>query len=335
MEKRFNKSLPEGVPVVSDTALLVKPSTNLLARHGGTNISNAIDAYMAVFVGKDKTRGPYLDWWRGEIGHLTLDDVEEDHIFFVLEKLSKRSPRQYAGKDADGDPIFKAKAKPYAPATINRYAAAIGALFTWCIKKRFSPKGWIHPCRGIERLSENNEIVRFLSDSERTALLSACKASKWNKLYLITLMAMTTGARRAELENLRWSDINWERCEASIAYTKNGDKKILPLLPNVMSELERFKSGGNALIFSSGRCPNQPFNFVPRWEQAIKLSKVKKFRFHDLRHTCASYLAQHGASLLQIGDVLGQRQPSVTKRYSHLTTKHKTALVNEVLGSYS
>jgi hypothetical protein len=148
-------------------------------------------------------------------------------------------------------------------------------------------------------------------------------------------MAMTTGARRAELENLRWSDINWERSEASIPNTKNGDKKVLPLIPNVMSELERFRSGGNTLIFASSRCPNQPFNFVPRWDQAIKLSKVKKFRFHDLRHTCASYLAQSGASLLQIGDVLGQRQPTVTKRYSHLGVHHKTALVNEVLGSYS
>ena len=91
MEKRLDKPLSEGVPVVSDTALHIKPTTNLLTRHGGTNISNAIDAYMAVFVGKDKTRGPYLDWWRGEIGHFTLDDVEEDHIFFALEKLSKRS----------------------------------------------------------------------------------------------------------------------------------------------------------------------------------------------------------------------------------------------------
>jgi site-specific recombinase XerD len=71
------------------------------------------------------------------------------------------------------------------------------------------------------------------------------------------------------------------------------------------------------------------------WTKALKEARIKKFRLHDLRHTCASYLAQNGATLLEIGDVLGQRQVSVTKRYSHLTTGHKTALVSRVLGNIS
>ncbi len=60
---------------------------------------------------------------------------------------------------------------------------------------------------------------------------------------------------------------------------------------------------------------------------------VKKFRFHDLRHSCASMLAQNGATLLEIGDLLGHRQLQMTKRYSHLATSHKAALVNRVLGA--
>jgi len=53
----------------------------------------------------------------------------------------------------------------------------------------------------------------------------------------------------------------------------------------------------------------------------------------DLRHTCASYLAQQGATLLQIADVLGHKQPEVTKRYSHLCVDHKQDLVDRVLGN--
>ena len=59
---------------------------------------------------------------------------------------------------------------------------------------------------------------------------------------------------------------------------------------------------------------------------------IKDFRFHDLRHSCASYLAQSGASLLEIADVLGHKQISVTKRYAHLCIEHKSSLINRVLG---
>lgn len=332
MNEAVRKSLPEGVQVVSDTALVLPTGANLAPRYGGTTVSQAINAYMMAYQGRDATRAQRMDWWDAEIGHMRLDEVEQDHIYFALERLSGRNARYWAGRDADGKPIFKSKNKPYAPATINRYAATIGALLTWCVKKRLPPKGWEHPCRGIERLPENNEIVRFLSDEERVNLLDACRQSKWPKLYLLVLMAITTGARRGELENLRWSAINFDRQEASIELTKNGDRKVLPLVPAVMSELNSFRKLNDSLVFASSRCPDQPYNHVPVWTKALKQARIKKFRLHDLRHTCASYLAQNGATLLEIGDVLGQRQVSVTKRYSHLTTGHKTALVHRVLG---
>ena len=59
-------------------------------------------------------------------------------------------------------------------------------------------------------------------------------------------------------------------------------------------------------------------------------AKVEDFTFHCLRHTCASYLAQSGASLLEIADVLGHKQISVTKRYAHLCIDHKERLISRV-----
>jgi len=63
------------------------------------------------------------------------------------------------------------------------------------------------------------------------------------------------------------------------------------------------------------------------------LAEVSNFRFHDLRHTTASYLAQSGASLLEIADVLGHKQISVTKRYAHLCIDHKEKLINSVMSN--
>jgi integrase len=234
--------------------------------------------------------------------------------------------------DADNQPILKAKTKNLSNASINRYCAALSAVLTWAVHRRLAPKNWQNPCHSIEQRPEKNEIVRYLSDAERTALLTACKASKWPRLYLLALMGLTTGARRGELEGLRWRDINLERAEASVHQSKNGDRKTLPLTPAVIQELKKFQGPPASLIFASTRRPDVAYNNVPVWTKALKDAGVRNFRFHDLRHSCASALAQDGATLLQIADVLGHRQMSVTKRYSHLATSHKSELINRVLG---
>lgn len=158
--------------------------------------------------------------------------LTDDPIFDALEALEARNGRYYADLDADGQPIYKAKGKPIAPATVNRYGASLAAVFTWAIKKRLVPRGFENPCRHLERRPENNERVRFLSDDERERLFAACRASTWPRLYLLVLMAVTTGARRGELEGLRWADVDADKAAAYVDRTKNGDRKVLPLLPS-------------------------------------------------------------------------------------------------------
>jgi integrase len=259
--------------------------------------------------------------------------TDDDHIHIALEGLASQRGRYFVGYDADGKPIFKAKQKALSPATLNRYQAALSAVFSWAVRSRIAPRGWINPCRQIEHRAENNQVVRYLSDAERQLLLAECKKSKWPKLYLLVALALTTGARRGELQSLRWADINLDRAEATILRTKNGDPKVFPLVPSVIAELKRFEGGTSQLIFASRRRPNVPYNHVPVWQAALKRAGIRNFRFHDLRHSCASYLAQSGATLLEIADVLGHRNLSVTRRYSHLTIQHKSALINRVLGS--
>ena len=57
---------------------------------------------------------------------------------------------------------------------------------------------------------------------------------------------------------------------------------------------------------------------------------IEGFRFHDLRHSCASYLAANGASLLKIADVLGHKTMAMVKRYSHLTQSHKASVIERM-----
>ena len=301
-------------------------------RAGHLTIGELVDLYMAHYSGRDPTRTQRLSWWSVQIGTLRLDQLGDDHVHAALESLARNSSRYFAGNDADGRPIYRAKKKAMAPATVNRYSAALAAVVTWSIKRRIAPKGFVHPCRSSERQPEDNEKTRFLSTDERTRLLAACKASKWGRLYLLALMALSTGARKGELQVLRWSDVDLAQRVAHIGRSKNGDPKVLPLIPAVVELLEAAVGSSKALVFASTRRPDQAYSFEPRWAEALKAAHIRGFRFHDLRHSCASFLAQNGATLLEIGDLLGHRQVSMTKRYSHLAASHRSALVNRVLG---
>ena len=259
-------------------------------------VGNLIDLYMAHYAGRDPTRVQRLSWWKEKLADLSLQDLSDDHLHAALEALENQPSRYWAGKDADGAAIFKAKRKPLAPATINRYGASIAAVLTWSIKRRIAPKGFVHPSRAIERKPEHNERTRFRSDGERARLLAACRASAWPRLYALVLLALTTDARKSELTGLRWGDVDRVRRVAYVGRSKNNDPRVLPLVAAVLEELKPRQAGASTLVFASRGQTDKPFAFEPRWLEALKAAKVRGFTFHALRHSCASMLAQNGAT---------------------------------------
>ncbi len=81
------------------------------------------------------------------------------------------------------------------------------------------------------------------------------------------------------------------------------------------------------LLFPSRRHPTKPLSVQEIWKTAIKRAKIEDFRFHDLRHSAASYLAMNGASLAEIADVLGHKTLQMVKRYAHLSEQHTAGVV--------
>jgi integrase len=311
-------------------------------RAGGDAISGAppsaltlhelVDDYMAAYTGRDTARAYRLARWVSLLGAHPLATLTDDDVFHALEAIAKEPARVYHGRDADGRPIHREKGKRK-PATLNRYHAALAAVCTWAIKRRRAPKGWENPCRSVERQREDNQVVRFLDETERARLLEACRRSAWRPLYALVLLGITTGARRGELLGLTWPDVNLEHATALVRTTKNGEPKMLPLVSAAVEALRRLRrKRKTGLIFASRIRPDVAYHIDAVWAAALREAKIRAFRFHDLRHTCASYLAQQGASLLEIADVMGHRQLAMVKRYSHLTVQSKAKLVNRVLG---
>jgi len=303
-------------------------------------VAEAASAYLAAYSGRDDNRYQRVTAWSRLVGDKPLDALSADDVDGGLRTLTAENARVFAGLDADGNKIFRRKGNGRrSGATLNRYLVALGALYTWARRERLLPRGFESPTRHIEKFPESRGRVRFLSDAERERLLTACRAAPWPRLYLLVLMAMTTGARRGELLALRWRHVDLERGEARLGddtgnQTKNGDARCLILLPQVLQELTMFApkdaTASDALVFRSRLRPSQPYAMEQVWRDAVAEAEISDFRFHDLRHTAASYMAQSGASLLEIADTLGHRQLRMVQRYAHLNTDSRRRLMARV-----
>jgi len=293
----------------------VESSNEALLAFGGENktrlsLNNVTQDYLArEYKGKDyKKQSTRLDFWVKSIEIKPISDITTSDVSEAMLKLPKSLSN----------------------ATINRYKSALSVVFTYACRQ-YNLKS--NPVHLIPSKPEDNQRVRYLTSSERIALFRASKEASWSKLYLLVLAAITTGARRGELLGLRWNDIDFERQTAYVQTTKNGQPKVLPLTDDVVKELTKFRQQDGSLIFNSEVKPDKAFCFNKQWKKALILAEVDNFRFHDLRHTTASYLAQSGASLLEIAEVLGHKQISVTKRYAHLCIDHKEKLICRVFST--
>lgn len=114
------------------------------------------------------------------------------------------------------------------PSTVNRYLSALGKVLTVCMKEW----GWIeeNPMHKVTKLREAPGRERFLSLKEKNRLLEACRQSRNSNLYPIVSLALITGMRFGEITGLRWGDVNFIQNTITIEKTKNGDRRIIPLL---------------------------------------------------------------------------------------------------------
>jgi len=257
----------------------------------------------------------HADFWIDRLGDLKLFELSRAPIVEVRDEL----------------------AKDRAPATINRYLALLSHACTMAEREW----EWMetNPLRKVSRMPESSGRVRYLSDDERPRLLKACRDSDHPHLYPIVLIALTTGARKSEILGLRWKDVDLRSNRAVLHDTKNKERRTLTLVPQVVDELRKlqkvrridddliFSDSKATVISRGGQKPPGYFYFEKDWRKARDEAQLEDFRFHDLRHSCASYLAMNGATTAEIAAVLGHKTLAMVKRYSHLSDEHVRGIV--------
>lgn len=121
------------------------------------------------------------------------------------------------------DKLARGDGRPRSNATVVRYLAALLYAFTVAVREW----GWLDesPMRKVRKPKESRGQVWFLSDDERQRLLDTCKASRNHTLYLVVILALSTGARKMEILNLTWHDVDLQREIITLHDTKNGERR--------------------------------------------------------------------------------------------------------------
>ena len=256
-----------------------------------------------------------LKWWEEQIGDVRLSDLSTALISEKRDHLSR---------------TITNRKKQMSPARVNRYMAALSTALNTSIREW----EWLedNPMRKISKLKEPRGRVRYLTDVERDRLLDACESVNKN-LYLAVVLALSTGARQQEIWDLRWSDINFEKGLMTFTQTKNDELRSVPL-ENLAHELllehSKIKKIDSDLVFPSKKNPVVRHDFRDPWNKALVVAEVEDFRWHDLRHSCASYLAINGVPMLTIAEILGHKTLAMVHRYTHLNTEHLTEAISDM-----
>src|SRR5262245_30584116 len=268
---------------------------------------------------KDQTR--QLEWWKSQLGKYALADVTPALLAEYRNKLASgmlndgSMTREIRKPDGKTETVA---VEARSPATIVRYLAALSHAFTIAVKEW----GWLdsNPLSKVSKPAQPRGRVRFLSDDERTMLLTECKASTQPDLYLAVVLALSTGARQMELMGLRWDQVDLNRKVITLHETKNNEIRALPLVHHayeLMKERARVRRIDTDLVFPGkkrqDKRPLKPVDLRHPFEKALQRAGILNFRWHDLRHSCASYLAMNGASLAEMAEVLGHKTLAMRK----------------------
>jgi integrase len=295
-----------------DTESAVEQGKYEYAKLGSKNtLAELIDRYIdKVLPSKPKNARnvrQHLLWWKEELGHCLLSDIKPSMIAQKRDELLSGTT---------------CKDKLRSSTTVVRYLASLSHAFSIAVKDW----EWIseNPVMKISKPKISNSRTRFLNDDEKERLIQACQESESKGLYPIVILALSTGMRRGEIMNLTWSDVDLARGSILLQTTKNGERRYIPLLGMALNLL-RSKNANQAtdyLVFPAPHSQSKPIDIRSAWETALKKADIANFRFQDLRHTAASYLAMNQASLLDIGTLLGHKTVQMTKRYAHLSNEH-------------
>jgi integrase len=196
-------------------------------------------------------------------------------------------------------------------ATVNNHLRVLSKILSLAVDADLIPN---NPCFRVRKFRPSNRRLRVLSSEEETKLLDNLKDNEL--LQRIVHVALNTGLRRGEIFNLRWEDIDFSRSRIIVRKTKTSTERFVPInlvIRNVLFPI-REPSG---FVFPSPRTGGRLFDLKKSFRKAVKDAGIVNFRFHDLRHTFATRLADNSVDVVVLQRILGHSDVRTTMIYTH------------------
>lgn len=235
------------------------------------------------------------------LGQLTLDQITGDVVWSIVQ-----------GELGKGNK----------PATVNRYLATVRSL----LRMARDEWQWIDNFPKVRLLGGEVERDRWLTREEADKLIAACP----DHLAALVRFALATGCRAREITGLEWERVDLDRHTAWLNQTKNGTPRGVPLNRDAVAVLEGEKGKHPRFCFTFR---GEPIRFQvsnSAWLTALKKAGIENFRFHDLRHTWASWHRQAGTSCDELKDLGGWKSRQMVDRYAKFATEHLTEAAKRI-----
>lgn len=221
----------------------------------------------------------------------------------------------------------------YAPATVNRNISQIGSLYKWAARRRIVPVGFRSPTLGMVRYDEDLRRVE-LSDEEVAKLLDGANAIKDRRFAVLIRLLVDTGARRGEVLDRTWGQVDMDRREILAPTTKTGMPRVLFFSEETRAFMERVwtrqeMENESAMLFESKRVAMQPIAFKRHWLWLVASIGRPDLRMHDLRHHRAKQMLDKGAPIAVAAQALGHSSQILARRYGHLETSSMKRVVTQ------
>ena len=270
-----------------------------------------------------------LPWWREKLGHFKLCDITPPLIAQYRDKLAAetyRRARPGAKRSSlkAGEPAREFKRKPN---TINNYLVSLGRIFSVARREWH----WImhNPMEGVAKLSAGPGRVRYLAEDERQRLLTA--TAKDPQLHVLAVLALSTAARAGELMGLTWRDVDLNDGRVLLRKTKNAQPRVVWIhgeALRLLKEHGKVRRLDDDPVFL-GATSGTRYDYHTPFKAACAAAGVIDFRFHDLRHSAATYLAREGATEQQL-KAIGGWKSNVVSRYVHLAAEDAKAVLERM-----
>jgi len=283
-------------------------------------VTELCDRYLEAGLGTKKASTLVTDKGRIErhikplLGKVRITDVSRSHVTQFLQDVAAGKTAADVKTGKRGRAIVTG-----GKGTATRTVGLLGGIFTFAVESNLLDT---NPVRGVKRYRDRRS-ERFLDTDELARLgqtLKVAEADGENPYALaIIRLLILTGARKGEIEQLTWSDVDRQFQYLRLKDSKTGQKLVV-LSTAALDVLDRVpRTTTSDFMFASSRSDGWYQGTPKVWERLRLNAGLKTIRLHDLRHSFASVAAVGGASLHMIGALLGHKDTATTARYAHLS----------------